>query len=263
MSKRTARLSDLTEYKIWVGMIRRCTDPANDSYEDYGGRGIRVADEWIGEGGFARFFAHIGARPTGRHSVDRIDNDGHYEPGNVRWALPIEQVRNRRRPKRLASETRKTHVADLPSPLAVLNDLANAMTRKKKRTRWGRRPVRLSPVGEARLEAALRSKPMGASTWPSEAEFLRRIVDFVAAHGFWAHVAAHAIARDVFTAGEVWWANDGVVHSGPYKRAIRALVSVLGTPQVVPVRGRRYVCWGDTHRAKVYIESLDLQAQVS
>lgn len=84
------------EYRAWNHMLARCNNPRVERYPIYGGRGIRVADEWQGEGGFDRFYAHIGPRPSPEHSVDRIDTNGNYEPGNVRWADLGQQAANRR-----------------------------------------------------------------------------------------------------------------------------------------------------------------------
>jgi hypothetical protein len=81
-------------YKIWDGIIQRCLNPNFAGYSNYGGRGIRVCPEW--HGSFEAFASHIGPRPTDKHSVDRINNEGHYEPGNVRWATAKEQANNRR-----------------------------------------------------------------------------------------------------------------------------------------------------------------------
>jgi hypothetical protein len=85
-------------YGIWAGIKDRCTNPNNESWVDYGGRGIFICDEWKRD--FAAFREHIGDRPSPRHSVDRIDNSRGYEPGNVRWATPVEQARNTRRSHR-------------------------------------------------------------------------------------------------------------------------------------------------------------------
>lgn len=85
------------EYHSWAGMQGRCHRETDKLFPYYGARGIRVADEWRGAGGFERFLAHIGPRPSKGFSVDRIDNNGHYEPGNVRWATRSEQMLNTRR----------------------------------------------------------------------------------------------------------------------------------------------------------------------
>lgn len=88
-----------SEYCIWKGMRQRCDNPNNDDYKNYGGRGITVCDRWSES--FEAFLADMGRRPSPQHSIDRIDNDGDYEPGNCRWATPIEQRRNQR-PRRKA-----------------------------------------------------------------------------------------------------------------------------------------------------------------
>lgn len=80
-------------YGVWVQMRQRCNNPNSDSWRKYGGRGIRVCRRWDD---FAAFARDVGARPKGA-SLDRVDNDGNYTPGNTRWATPIEQAANTRR----------------------------------------------------------------------------------------------------------------------------------------------------------------------
>jgi hypothetical protein len=85
-----------SERETWLSMIRRCTDPRVREYKWYGGRGITVCDEWLGS--YDKFIEHIGPKPDFSRSIDRIDNDGNYEPGNVRWATMKQQFLNSSNP---------------------------------------------------------------------------------------------------------------------------------------------------------------------
>lgn len=79
------------EYDAWVNMRQRCRNPRQKWYHKYGGRGITICPEWET---FAGFIKDMGKRPSPKHSIERIDNDGNYEPSNCKWATQHEQVLN-------------------------------------------------------------------------------------------------------------------------------------------------------------------------
>lgn len=79
------------EYNSWRAMMQRCTNPRDKFWHRYGGRGIRVCERWHA---FENFLADMGEKPSPKHSVDRVNNDGNYEPSNCRWASTTEQSGN-------------------------------------------------------------------------------------------------------------------------------------------------------------------------
>ena len=93
INKEAWRTSD-KQYNEWEGMIQRCFNKNNRSYPYYGGRGITVCERW--RKSYDEFLHDVGRRPSEDVSLDRINNNGNYEPGNVRWATHSQQMRNRR-----------------------------------------------------------------------------------------------------------------------------------------------------------------------
>ena len=87
------------EYATWKSIIKRCTNPNDISFKNYGERGIKVCEEWMND--FMAFFNYIGPKPTQKHSIERINNNRNYQPGNVKWATQKQQCNNKRNNHRI------------------------------------------------------------------------------------------------------------------------------------------------------------------
>lgn len=124
-------LSNTPEHSAWHGMIRRCYNPSFKHYKNYGGRGITVCDRW--KNSYEAFWADMGPRPSPKHSLDRIDNNGNYEPQNCRWVTHEVQCRNTRRNRWLEYNGERRTLADWADhlkikPQTLHNRLANNWT---------------------------------------------------------------------------------------------------------------------------------------
>lgn len=87
------------EHRAWTSMLQRCRNETSSSYRDYGARGISVCDRWSV---YENFIADMGRKPASMFCIDRIDNDGNYEPGNCRWATRVQSENNKRSNRRVS-----------------------------------------------------------------------------------------------------------------------------------------------------------------
>lgn len=121
-------LSGTKEYRTWKHIKGRCFCPTDDAYSRYGGRGISMASEWATD--FGKFLADVGPAPGAHMTIERIDNDRGYEPGNVRWATRAEQNRNTRRNVYVEIDGRRMVLKDACRQMGVSPWLAASYVRK-------------------------------------------------------------------------------------------------------------------------------------
>lgn len=106
-----------SEYNAYYNARRRCANPKAEDWKNYGGRGIEFRFK-----SFLEFFAELGSKPSPKHTIDRVNNNGHYEPGNVRWTTRSNQIRNRRKFVRTVMDLQKA--AELRSKGFMYREIA-------------------------------------------------------------------------------------------------------------------------------------------
>ena len=104
----TTETTKSPEYVVWSSMRDRCNNPRNQRFARYGGRGISVCERW---NDFANFLEDMGRRPTLNHTIERMNNDGSYEPGNCRWATRAEQNENQSTTRKVTAYGRTQSVS--------------------------------------------------------------------------------------------------------------------------------------------------------
>jgi hypothetical protein len=129
-------------YHNWFAMKARCTDPMNPAYQYYGGRGITVWPAWANS--FETFLRDVGERPSGLHTLDRIDNSRGYEPGNVRWATRTTQMRNMRKNRWVTFRGETLCLSEWCTRLGIKRDTVNG---RLDRCGWTVERAFTTPVG--------------------------------------------------------------------------------------------------------------------
>lgn len=152
--------SQTPAYRAWQGMIQRCHNPDNPGYANYGGRGIKVCDRWKV---FPNFYADMGARPGEGYSLDRIDNDRGYEPGNCRWTIADVQMNNMRRNRIIAHDGRAQTLAQWATEFGIHWDILRSRIDKYG---WSIAKALTTPVGRRGSNGPRHNLTLGGRTQP-------------------------------------------------------------------------------------------------
>jgi len=129
-------------YRVWADMLQRCQNPKSCNYKFYGARGIKVCDRWQD---FENFLADMGERPTEHHSIERIEVNGNYEPGNCRWATRKEQYRNRRNNRLITFQGKTLTLGDWAAEIGLSS---NSLSSRINTHKWPIEKALTTPLGE-------------------------------------------------------------------------------------------------------------------
>ena len=174
-----------SEYLAWRNMRRRCYCPKDPAFHNYGGRGIRVCEQWLDD--FAQFLKDAGPKPSADHTLDRINNDGNYEPGNVRWATEKTQSRNRRTNAKVTWRGESLPLSEWAERLGVKDD-----TLRRRLLRWPLEQAMTVPVGSAEPKGRMltaHGKTMLISAWAREFGIRPRLIYTRLERGYTDHEA--------------------------------------------------------------------------
>ena len=152
-------------YNAWCAMRQRCTNPSAPTWANYGGRGITVAPEWDD---FNTFVRDVGVAPTPKHSLDRINSDGNYEPGNVRWANSRQQARNRRSTRLITFEGITQSIAAWADEKGIPRDTLRARLQT-----WGVEKALTTPVHQRNAHRAAQKQAAAIAAAEAEVEAAR------------------------------------------------------------------------------------------
>ena len=154
------------EYRAWTHARQRCENPRDARFPRYGGRGIAVCERWWS---FENFLADMGPRPSSSHSIDRIDNDGNYEPGNCRWATKKQQARNKRNSRVIEYAGRSMPVAAWAEAVGVPSNVIECrLCRGWELGRVFAQPIRRSRRIPEPVDMTARIRAAGARTPPHD-----------------------------------------------------------------------------------------------
>lgn len=178
----------IPEYGVWRSMIQRCEYPRRPEYHRYGGRGIRVCPRW--RLSFKDFYVDMGPRPSPRHSIDRIDNDGNYEPLNCRWATPEEQQANRSCAVWISHDGRRQTLQQWSDELGIPYATISARLRKG----WPEERLLSRPKRYERL-LTFRGRTQNVIAWSIELGISRGTITARLHHGWSAERALSTAPR--------------------------------------------------------------------